>query len=458
MLHTATFRVPTAKPVDVIDVTVPIAEAVELSGIQAGLATVILKHTSAAICIQENETNLIQDFEEFLHAWLKDDPEEPRYNHNQLWKRPDVPANEPRNAAAHLKSLLIGNSCVIPIKNGKLDLGQWQRVLLLEMDGPREREVNVMTMGDAGPAKIQEYWSERSEVINAAIEPYLNTAFVGDALKTSRYITKGGKRIRGVLTLLTCEALGGDMDRAMDAAVAVEILHAASLAKDDVQDGDKKRRGGPSAWVVYGIRNATSMADVMVPHAISMTKKYGKEAVYAVVEAWREIGMGQMKDLLLGSFKSGRVYEEIAKGKTAALFAMATTLGAIAANAPKAERKRAADYGRKIGYLFQAVDDYADIEAGLQPPDSFRAWAGDDPKEHIEGMMTQIEMIADEFPDTPQREVLIGMPRFAYNAMVLEARAMKKASSRKKAKKENGGTANAGPRAPKRRPRKTPAV
>ncbi|MFH1486616.1 MAG: secondary thiamine-phosphate synthase enzyme YjbQ, partial [Chloroflexota bacterium] len=227
-----TLPIETSRKVEFIDLTPLLEGTVRRSGIWRGLAHVILKHTSASISVQEFEPNLLDDFESFLKRFASDDPEVPRFWHNQLWRRPDRPPDESLNADAHIKSLFMGNSRVIPVEGGRPDLGTWQRIILVEMDGPREREVTIMVQGDTALEGFKAYWGEKSQVITAAMAPYLEKQWMGDALEASRYLMRGGKRIRGVLALLICEALGGDMDKALDAAVAVEMVHASSLAKD----------------------------------------------------------------------------------------------------------------------------------------------------------------------------------------------------------------------------------
>lgn len=430
-MHKQTIKIPTAKRVDVIDVTPLIKKAVGDSDTHDGYAHVFVQHTSCGLAVQEAEVNLVHDVKEFLAQLAPEDPEGARYWHNQLDRRPGAPPNEPLNGDSHLKSLLLSNSRTVPILNGDLALGRWQSVLLFEFDGPRERELVIMVDGVSANDSFASYLKERRELIDAAIGPFLDEHWEGEVVGAARYIAKGGKRLRGALVLLICEALGGNRDKALDAAVALEVLQAASLAKDDLQDGDELRRGGAAAWIAFGIRRAVAMADVMVPHAITMVEKYGREAVSATVKAWAAIGAGQVKDLFITPLRGrhGRgLYDEIVRQKTGTLFGLAATLGAIASNAPPVQRAVARDYGIALGYAFQVMDDLAEKEAGRESTPAFEQWITEQDKsarEKLAELVAEVEKLGGQFPESAYRNYLIKLPTFAWDAMVREEAARK---------------------------------
>lgn len=421
MIKSKTFSINTSRKTQVINITKSVSDIVAWSGVRNGMAIVHSSHTTLGIGVNENETNLLTDTENWLEGFVKENPDKP-FLHDCMWLRPECPATEPHNAPAHLTNTFIGPSKVIPVINGQLALGKWQQVLAYELDGKRNnREVMVMVQGDIIEDGLEGYWREKAQLINEAIDPYLDKTWEGEMLGMSQYIARGGKRLRGVLALLVCECLGGDVDKAMDAAVAVEITQSASLAKDDLQDGDKIRRKGMAAWVAYGARKATGMVDVMIPHALAMLKKYGSEAVYVALDAWKEMGTGQVKDLFLGNVRDKDVYEEIIKSKTAALFGLATVLGAIASKANKAQKKAASDYGRALGTLLQVADDWADSLSQKAIPISFEAWAEGDIKGKVDELIKKTEKSAMVFPDNEFRNYLVEMPRFIVDKMLGEA-------------------------------------
>ncbi len=128
-------QVRTRNPIGVSDLTGQVQGAVSKSGVQEGLALVYCPHTTAAILVNENEPRLLRDFEQMvgdLIPWIK------RYAHNQI----------DGNAAAHLVGSVLGNSMTLPVTAGSLDLGTWQSIIFLEMDGPRTRQVKIKVIGE----------------------------------------------------------------------------------------------------------------------------------------------------------------------------------------------------------------------------------------------------------------------------------------------------------------------
>jgi len=119
-------------------------DAVLQSGINNGFVTVTSQHTTTAISINENEQRLLDDVKTFLTRLI---PPTDRYLHNDIALR-DCPEDEPENAHSHLAAMLLGSSEVIALADGVLVLGQYQSVMLYELDGPRQRKVNVQVYGE----------------------------------------------------------------------------------------------------------------------------------------------------------------------------------------------------------------------------------------------------------------------------------------------------------------------
>ena len=138
---TVTLNVESAKPFELVDVTPQVEDAVRESSIKAGTALIFSRHTTAAIVINEAEPGLQQDMERMLERLA---PRAIEYAHNAMART--IP-NEPENGHAHLRHLLLGASETVPVVEGRLHLGTWQRVFLAELDGPRRREVVVQVMG-----------------------------------------------------------------------------------------------------------------------------------------------------------------------------------------------------------------------------------------------------------------------------------------------------------------------
>ena len=138
---TVTLNVESAKPFELVDVTPQVEDAVRESSIEAGTALIFSRHTTAAIVINEAEPGLLQDMERMLERLA---PRAIEYAHNAMART--IP-NEPENGHAHSRHLLLGASETVPVVDGRLHLGTWQRVFLAELDGPRRREVVVQVMG-----------------------------------------------------------------------------------------------------------------------------------------------------------------------------------------------------------------------------------------------------------------------------------------------------------------------
>jgi secondary thiamine-phosphate synthase enzyme len=139
-------RILTASPVQFLDITPAVNEAVARSGVSLGIASVQVRHTTAAILVNEDEPRLLQDLKACLERLA---PRDAVYRHDDLALRgPSVPEDERRNGHAHCKALFLRASETIHVAEGRLSLGRWQRIFLVELDGPLERRVSIRVMGE----------------------------------------------------------------------------------------------------------------------------------------------------------------------------------------------------------------------------------------------------------------------------------------------------------------------
>ncbi len=127
-------EIRTSKRVEIIDITSEVQKEVDKSGVKDGIAVVYTQHTTTAIIINENESGLKEDIVFVLDKLI---PRGAGYMHDEI----------DNNADSHLRAIFLGNSVVVPITNGKLDLGTWQRIMFVELDGPRTRRVIVKVIG-----------------------------------------------------------------------------------------------------------------------------------------------------------------------------------------------------------------------------------------------------------------------------------------------------------------------
>jgi secondary thiamine-phosphate synthase enzyme len=137
-------RIETAAPLEWVDLTSRVEAFVRRSGLLTGLVNVQVRHTTAGIVVNEDEPLLREDLEALLERVA---PRALPYAHDQIHLRPGVPPDERPNGHSHAKSLFLRASESINVANGELQLGRWQRVFLLELDGPRERLVSLIALG-----------------------------------------------------------------------------------------------------------------------------------------------------------------------------------------------------------------------------------------------------------------------------------------------------------------------
>jgi secondary thiamine-phosphate synthase enzyme len=139
------FNIATVEPIEFIDLTDRINDHLQRENIRDGAVTVFSRHTTAAIKINEAEELLLEDFKHFLRRLC---PVDHAYNHNDMSRRkPPIAVDERPNGHSHLMHLLLSTSETIPVVDSRLALGTWQRVFMIELDGPRSREVIVRCEG-----------------------------------------------------------------------------------------------------------------------------------------------------------------------------------------------------------------------------------------------------------------------------------------------------------------------
>lgn len=135
----------TSENLQFIDLTDDVQAALTESAIDAGLLTVYSQHTTAAIKINENEPLLLNDLADFLRRVA---PRERLYRHNDFTVRVvNMQVDESPNAHSHCQHLVLSTSESIPVAQGRLQLGRWQRIFLIELDRPRPRDILLQIMG-----------------------------------------------------------------------------------------------------------------------------------------------------------------------------------------------------------------------------------------------------------------------------------------------------------------------
>ena len=167
-----------------------------------------------------------------------------------------------------------------------------------------------------------------------------------------------GKLLRPSLVLFTTEQLGGKVNGALPAALGLELAHNFSLIHDDIQDGDRTRRGRPTVWSRYGVDQAINAGDLMQALAVSQALTVSKDAGQALLGATVEMIEGQGLDLDVETDAVGVApYLEMIDKKTGALIRCAFRLAAVVTSAPAKLEKALIELGREMGRAFQIHDD-----------------------------------------------------------------------------------------------------
>ncbi len=225
---------------------------------------------------------------------------------------------------------------------------------------------------------FKQYWATRLEQIEEILEAALPTENVtpGRLHEAMRYSTLGGgKRLRALLVMAACEAVGGDISRTANLVAAVEMVHAYSLIHDDLpcMDDDDLRRGKPTNHRVYGEAMAVLAGDALLTEAFAelakMSEQYGvapETAVRVVAELAQGAGSqgmvgGQVVDILGQEQEPDRsTLDYIHRHKTGALITAALRGGALIGGCTEGELAQITIYGENFGLAFQITDDILD--------------------------------------------------------------------------------------------------
>ncbi len=185
------------------------------------------------------------------------------------------------------------------------------------------------------------------------------------------HMDSGGKRIRPVLAILTCESLGGDARKAMPFAAACELLHSWLIEHDDLEDGDRVRRGKPAVWVKYGVAHGINIGDFMSEKVYELVLRSDLDdrtkldLIAEIVETCAKTAEGQAMDINLrkNTSPSEEEYMKTVELKTAWYLTLPMVGGAIVAGRRDLVG-RIKEFGLKIGPAFQIADDVLDLTKG----------------------------------------------------------------------------------------------
>lgn len=198
---------------------------------------------------------------------------------------------------------------------------------------------------------------------------------------TSRYLLEaGGKRVRPVLTLLTAQLGEGNNQDVINAAMAIEITHLASLYHDDVMDEAQVRRGVPSAQTVWGNSVAILTGDLLFARASKIGAALGERVLALQAATFERLVLGQLHETIGPREDEDPIehYIQVLADKTGSLIAAAAQVGVIFSNADDSYKEPVTVFGEKIGIAFQLIDDVIDLashvdDTGKTPGTDLRA-------------------------------------------------------------------------------------
>ncbi|WP_297446529.1 polyprenyl synthetase family protein [Desulfurobacterium sp.] len=223
---------------------------------------------------------------------------------------------------------------------------------------------------------LKMYLKERKAFIDEILTDYLPEELpfgkrLYEAVKYS--LTVGGKRLRPILCMAGCEIVGGDIEKAVPVAVALEMIHTYSLVHDDLpaMDNDTLRRGHPTTWKKFDEATAILAGDALLNRAFevladcSLNSELKLKVISEIGKAAGMLGMvlGQQCDMEAEGRKdvSLEELEFIHRHKTGALITASVVSGGIVGGGSEDEIEVLRNYGQLIGYAFQIIDDVLDV-------------------------------------------------------------------------------------------------
>ena len=180
---------------------------------------------------------------------------------------------------------------------------------------------------------------------------------------TAHLVDAGGKRLRPMLTLAAARLCGYEGENHRKLAATVEFIHTATLLHDDVVDESGQRRGRPTANLLWDNKSSVLVGDYLFARSFKLMVETGSLTVLDILsDASATIAEGEVLQLTAAQnlATTEEIYLQVVRGKTAALFAAATEVGGVVAEAPQEQIDALRTYGDALGVSFQIVDDLLD--------------------------------------------------------------------------------------------------
>jgi geranylgeranyl diphosphate synthase type I len=206
---------------------------------------------------------------------------------------------------------------------------------------------------------VEEYLSRHEGKIREEISEILSDVRPLELKRACLHLTKGGKLLRPLLVLASCEAVGGEPSEALEAAAAVEIVHLFTLIHDDIMDESEERRGVKTVHTVWGVPIAITAGDFLLARAFEMLGPDPRVSTI-LASSIREVCEGQAMDVLMSQrlpSVTEAEYLKMVEKKTGSLMSAAAQIGAVIGGGKPGEVKTLSEYGRLLGISFQIRDD-----------------------------------------------------------------------------------------------------
>ena len=217
---------------------------------------------------------------------------------------------------------------------------------------------------------LKEELRKRVDIFNIELEKYLKSGKPEVLYDAARHLPMaGGKRLRPAISMLSCEAVSGDIYQVMPLAMSLELIHNFTLVHDDIMDKSHLRRNTPTVHIKYGEPTAIIAGDLLfakafeIMHDFPGDPKVFKKLDSGLVKSIREVCEGQQLDIEFekrNNISEEEYFEMIGK-KTSSLFIIAAEGGAIAGGGTIEEINAMKMYGEYLGLAFQIRDDYLDM-------------------------------------------------------------------------------------------------
>ena len=228
---------------------------------------------------------------------------------------------------------------------------------------------------------LSELLKEELEAVNELIHERMTSEYAPRIPEiASHLINAGGKKLRPLLTLASAKMCGYGGQYHIHLAAIVEFIHTATLLHDDVVDESEKRRGRPSANLLWDNKSSVLVGDYLFSRSFQLMVETGSLQVLNILaNASATIAEGEVLQLTVSRDISTteEIYLKVIRGKTAALFSAATQVGAVISEADAKITNALYNYGDALGIAFQIVDDLLDVEGdskliGKNNGDDFR--------------------------------------------------------------------------------------